>query len=249
MAVKIIGTVSGQEVDSDATPKAMRVSLYDAAGQAIDINPDNGLEVQTRPPAFGALGAYSKGLTTGLIAATGAANALILALRWADATRFALIERVRVNAVVTATITAAVPYNLQLFVARGFTVNPTTNIGITGTLSGNNAKRRTTGMGTALMGTTGGIFILGTAAAGMTGQTMGNDTDPIGVIAGASGTVIGTQFFGGIPVNLWDADPASRHPLILAQNEGLAIQAPLAGPATGTFQVSVSVDWMEVAAY
>jgi hypothetical protein len=150
-----------------------------------------------------------------------------------------------VGACVTGTITTAVPYNLQLLLARGFTVSPTTSIGTTGTLSGGNAKRRTA-MGTPLMG---GIWILGTAAAGMTGQTLGNDTDPHSVIAGGSGTVIGTQFFGPNPTALWDCDATNRHPIVLAQNEGLAIQAPLAGPATGTFQVAVHVDWMEVAAY
>lgn len=225
MSVKIIGTTSGVELDIDS---------------------DKHVPVVTRPPAFGALGAYSKGLTTGQIAATGAANAVIWAMRWTDATRFALIERVRINAVVGATITAAVPYNLQLFFSRGFTVSPTTSIGTTGTFTGSNGKRRTS-MGTSLMG---GMWILGTVAAGLTGQTLGNDTDPLGVIVGASGTAIGSQFFGvGMPCDLWGAEAAINHPLILAQNEGLAIQAPLAGPATGTFAITVDVDWTEVAAY
>jgi len=134
-----------------------------------------------------------------------------------------------------------VPYNLQLFFARGFTVSPTTHIGTTATLSGGNAKLRTS-MGTSLMG---GIWIQDTTAGGMTGQTLGNDTDALATIGGASGTVIGTQFFGTNPASLWD-DGVDEHPIVLAQNEGLTIQAPLAGPATGTFQVVVSVDWQEV---
>jgi hypothetical protein len=215
------------------------------SGNQAEVDTDKRLFATIRPPAFGALGAYSKGLASGQIVATGSANALIWAFRWTDATRFALIERVRVNAVVGGTITTAVPYNLALYFARGFTVTPTTSIGTTGTVSGGNAKRRTA-MGTSIGPS---ITILSTVAAGMTGQTLGNDTDALAVIGGASGTVIGTQFFGVNPAPLWNGDTPNQHPLLLAQNEGLAIQAPLAGPATGTFQVAVSVDWMEVAAY
>lgn len=228
----------------DAANNAARVVIYDALGNQVKSDTDGGLRVQIRPPAFGALGAYSKTLTTGSIVATGSANAVIWSMRWTDGTRLAVVERVRVAAVVISTITAAVPYNLALFASRSYTVSPTTSIGTTGTLSGNNAKRRTS-MGTTLLG---GIWSLGTAAAGLTGQTFTNDTDALAAISGNSGTVVGTQFFGPNPANLWD-DNVDSHPIILAQNEGLTIQAPLAGPATGTFQVVVAVDWMEVALY
>jgi hypothetical protein len=243
MAVIQSGAGSAQMTVETAN-NAARTTIYDAAGNQIRLDTDGNQRVQIRAPAFGALGAYSNSLTSGSIVATGSANAVIWALRWTDATRFCLIERVRVAAIVDSTITTAVPYNLQLFRSRGFTVSPTTSIGTTATLSSNNAKRRTS-MGTSLMG---GIWILGTAAAGLTGQTLGNDTDAFATIIGNSGTVVGTQFFGTNPTNLWD-DNVDAHPLVLAQNDGLAMQAPLAGPATGTFRVSVSVDWMEVAAY
>lgn len=225
MAVKLVGTTSTTEVDSST---------------------DKALFVQVRPPAFGALGAYSKALTSGLIVATGSANAVIWSMRWTDATRFCLVERVRVGACVTGTITTAVPYNLSLYFSGSYTVSPTTSIGTTATLTGRNGKRRTN-MGTTLLG---GMWVLGTAAAGLTGQTLTNDTDPLATIAGGTGTAIGTQIFGSNPGSLWDSTSESgSHPLVLAQNEGITIQAPLAGPATGTFQVSVAVDWMEVAAY
>jgi hypothetical protein len=243
MAVIQSGAGSTQ-MTVEAANLAARVTLYDALGNQIKLDTDGNLRANIRCPAFGALGCYSQSLTSGSIVATGSAGAVIWALRWTDSSRFALIERVRVAAVVDGTITTSVPYNLQLFRSRGFTVSPTTSIGTTATLTGNNAKRRTS-MGTTLMG---GIWILGTAAAGLTGQTLGNDTDAMATIVGASGQAIGSQFFGPSPASLWD-DNVDAHPLVLAQNDGLAIQAPLAGPATGTFKVSVSVDWMEVAAY
>jgi hypothetical protein len=228
----------------DSVNNAGRVVIYDANNNQVKADTDGNARVQIRPPAFGALGAYAKSLVSGLIVATGSVNAVLWMMPRTDGTRFALIERIRVNAVVTGTITTAVPYNLALLFARSFTVSPTTSIGTTATLTGSNAKRRTS-MGTTLLN---GMWILGTAAAGLTGQTVTNDTDALATLGGASGTVIGNQFFGPAPANLWD-DNVDAHPLILAANEGLVITAPLAGPATGTFQVIVSVDWMEVAAY
>jgi hypothetical protein len=145
--------------------------------------------------------------------------------------------------VVTGTITTSVPYDLEMFFSGSYTVSPTTSI-TAATLTGRNAKRRTS-HGTTLMG---GIWTLTTVAAGITGQTLANDAQALRRVSGASGTVIGTQFFGGAMVALWEQD-SRQHPLILAQNEGLTIQAPLAGPATGTFRVSISLEWQEVAAY
>lgn len=240
---------SGASVDLltvDSVSKAARVGVFDVTGVQAKVDIDGNLRVSPRTPAMGTLGSYAKSLVSGSIVATGSANAVIWALRWSDSTgKLALIQRVRVGAVVDGTITTSVPYNLQLFFARGFTGNPTTSIGTTATLTGGNAKLRTS-MGTTLMG---GIWILGTAAAGLTGQTLGNDTDAISTLVGASGQAIGSQFFGspGLSV-LWD-DNVDGHPIVLAQNEGLAIQAPLAGPATGTFKIAVSLEWTEVATY
>ena len=72
-----------------------------------------------------------------------------------------------------------------------------------------------------------------------TGAVYTLDSHPIARISGATGTVIATQFFGTAPASLLDK------PIILRQNEGLAIRAPLAGPATGTFRVAVNMDWRE----
>ena len=188
------------------------------------------------------LGAYSIGMATGLIVATGAADALIWTCRWTDTNKRAVIERLRVNAVVTGTITTAVPYDLAAYFASGFTVAPTTSI-TAATLTGRNAARRTA-YGATLMN---GIWVLTTIAAGITGQTFTLDNQPLGRVSGASGTVIGTQFFGGM-ATLIDSqqDPENERPVILAADEGIAVRAPLAGPATGTFRVNVNLDWREI---
>jgi hypothetical protein len=246
MAIIQSGSSSALQ-DVDPSNKAARVTLYDAIGNQIKLDTDGNQRVNDRCPAFGSLGCYNKAMGTGIIVATSAVNAVLWTMRWTDGTRFALIERIRIGATVIATITTAVPFNLNLYFSRSYTVSPTTNI-TAGTFSGNNAKRRTS-MGTSLLSSAGsGMWVDTTAAAGITGQTFTNDTDPMAAISGNSGTVVGTQFFGPNPANLWD-DNVNSHPLILAANEGLTIQAPLAGPATGTYQVLIAVDWMEVAAY
>lgn len=69
------------------------------------------------------------------------------------------------------------------------------------------------------------------------------DTQPLARISGATGTVIATQFFGAGPSELIRSDKGEE--IELNQNEGLVIKAPLAGPATGTFRVSINMRWYE----
>ena len=206
------------------------------------VNQDNGNNnVLLRGPWYGPGGAYSCGTATGSIVATGAVNAVIWTFHYTG-TGICIIEDVSVAAIVVSTITTSVPYNLQLFFARGLTTDPTSNNAVA-TLTGNNAKRRT-----GLMATCSAVITtLTTAAAGLTGQTLGNDTQPIATLCGATGTVVATQFFGGQA--LMFADEGGLHPLVLKKDEGLALQAPLAGPATGTFAININVNWTETTGY
>jgi hypothetical protein len=178
------------------------------------------------------LGNYSIGTASGLIVATGSVNALIWAARWADADFNAIIERLRINAVVTGTITTAVPYDLEVYRATGFTTPPSTGA-VVATLSGNGRQSIYAAPKMS------GIYTLTTLAAGMSDQVYTLDPHPLARLSGASGTVIGTQFFGGV-VSLLD-ESITRSPVILGENEGIAIRAPLAGPATGTFRVAVNL--------
>jgi hypothetical protein len=206
---------------------------------------DNNLCVIPRGPGFGANGAYSIGMTSGAIVATGAVDAAIFSFRWSDLTgKIAIIEDVRINAFVASTITTSVPYDLALYVARSFTADYTTSISAA-TMTTNNAKRRTS-MATSLVGT--GINIVTGVAAGMTGMTHTLDAQPVARVGGMTGTVVGTQFFGTGFSYLWGA-VGGQTPIVLSSNEGIVIRAPLAGPATGTFKVSVNMDWVETADY
>lgn len=219
------------------------------SGTAVDTSTDNALWIANRPPAFGTLGAYNIVQSSGAIVATGSTNAVIWTMRWTNATKFALIERVKVSAYVASTITTGVPYDLALYFSTSYSVSPTTSI-TAATLTGRNCKRRTS-MGTTLLSTDSGagMWVLTTTAAGITGQTQTLDAQPLARVTGQTGTVTGTQVFGSVPQYLWQPRDAGDYPLILAQNEGINVVAPLAGPATGTFNVVVAVDWMEVALF
>jgi hypothetical protein len=204
---------------------------------------DGNLLVYSRGAAMTGGGAYSIGTATGNVAATSSAGAVLFSMWWpGTAGKLALIENIRVAGVVTGTITTSVPFNLSVWMARSFTADYSTN-NSTATLTTNNAKRRTS-FPTTLMTS---VNTLTTVAAGMTGATSTLDAQPLCTVCGATGTVIGTQFFGG-PVWLWNAT-SGQHPITLAALEGVIVTAPLAGPASGTYACSFSVDWTETTDY
>lgn len=280
------------------------------------------------------LGRYSVGTATGLLAATQSAGTTLWAARWTSSKR-AVIESIRVNGVVTGTITTAVPYDLGVYFAKSFTVNPaagaatltgrngafstnysapliggiythnTDTAGLSTVTSIRSASYKWTASvaggagsfrceaaagGTPSLATPSAIrengvdMTLASAVAGLPansywygdGDTLGYstvyvhladdadpdskdpgwvehwvgacftaDTQPLARISGATGTVIGTQFFGAGPSELIRSQ-YRRDELEVNQNEGLVIKGILAGPATGTFRVAVNMRWYEI---
>lgn len=219
MAIKVIGAVSGVEADID-TDRHQIVTL--------------------RPPAFGALGAYSVAAVTGTIGASLAGDSTLFALRWGDATRLMHVRSLQVSGQHVVAAAAVAQYDLSLYVARSFTVADTGGTAIT--LTGSNQKRRTS-HGSSLVSDMR-IATTGTLTAG----TRTLDALPIGRVQGQLQAAIGARIFDNAPVQLLALDPM-QHPIILAANEGLVIRNPIAGPATATYVIMVQIDWMELAAY
>jgi hypothetical protein len=212
------------------------------SGNGLEIDSDHHMFVTGRPPAFGALGYYRLVVVSGAIAATLGANSDLFSFQWTNASDFAIIQSVKVSAVVASTITSAVNFDLAIFFARTFTAADT---GGTSVLPTSNNQKMRTSMGTTLVND---MRISSTAALGAGTRTP--DTAPLGRVQGNSGTATGTQFFSAPnPQPLYVMDNTTHHPICLKQNEGFVIQNPLAGPATGTFNVLVQVEWGEVAAY
>lgn len=214
---QIQGFTQANVMEVEAATKAARVTL--------------------RAEDYGSLGIYSVGNVSGVMAANLGAAAPIFSARWTHATNLCLIKRVTLSVAEGATAFTAGAALFNLFVARSYTV---VDSGGTSILpSGNQSKLRTSGMGTTLFGD---IRLSSTAT--LTAGTRTLDSNPIaslacGVLATAGSLILA-------PWAMLDQRPG-EHPLILAQNEGIVLQATV--PATGTWQFGVKVDWTEITAY
>jgi len=204
-----------------------------------------GAHVIVKPTDHGSLGHYSFGGFTGILPAALGANSEIFQFRWVDATRFAVIRKIRFSASVTTTFFAAgVPVQIDLVKATAWTVAGTGGTGITPAAL---LKLRTTGMGSTLVAA-GDIRIATTAALGAGTKTL-ETLSLSSILAGGpiTASLKGTIIEPG--TILWQAELGdAEHPLILAQNEGFVIRS-VAVPATGTWTAAVNVSWAEVTAF
>jgi hypothetical protein len=217
-SAQIAGNTSANIAEVEAGTKALRTTLRD-----ID---------------FGSLGIYKVGGVTAFATTNLTALSDIFSFRWGNASNLALIRRVTISAGVSSTLGAAGVWQAQLFVARSFSGSQT---GGTSLLpSGSQNKLRTTGMGTTLLTD---ARISSTAALGAGTKTL--DTQSVGSVVSATPVTAGTQLLAPYPI--FDVRPG-EYPLVLAQNEGLVLQA-LHPATTGAWQVGVTIEWAEVLAY
>lgn len=202
------------------------------------------MHVSSKPIPYGSLGQYRWGGFTGILPAALGANSEIFQFRWTDATRLALILKVRISASVTTTFFAAgVPVQLSLTKATAWTVAGTLGTGITPAA---NLKTRTS-MGSTLLAA-GDMRISTTAALGAGTKTLEGDAMST-ILAGGpiTASLNGTIFPPG--TTMWEPDQGDgEHPLTLVQNEGFVIRS-VAVPATGTWQVAVTLQWAEATVF
>lgn len=186
---------------------------------------------------------YSISGQTGAMAA-GAATKLIWYCRWTSSTSVALIRHVELEGVIATTAFAVGQVLYTMSFARAFTAENGTPGGTALTITGPNQRLVTpepvTGMGV--------VRIASTAALGAPTWTL--DSNPLSSInshssAGVNGAtpIVGSQYIGPDGV-LYHAEAASNEmPIILHQNEGLAINVTV--PATGVWTASVQMRWSE----
>lgn len=217
MAVQLQGN-SGVTAEVEANTRAMRVVI--------------------RPADVGALGSYEIGEVSGTMAAGLAANSPIYSFRWGSASGLAVIRSVYLSAGNAGTAFAAGIGTFKMLVARSFTVADTGGTAIT--LTGNNAKMRTT-MATTLLSD---ARIASTAT--LTAGTRTLDTTSIGCITVPVSTTASTTLLSP-GTKIFDAGSSQEYPLILSQNEGFVITASV--PATGTWSFAVNVEWDEVTSW
>ena len=200
------------------------------------------LRVSARPTDYGTLGHYNWGGPTGVLPAALAANSEVFQFRWTDATRFAVIQRIRLSAAVSTTFfVAGAPVQIEMVKSTAWTVQGTGGTGIT---IGANLKKRNS-MGSSLVAA-GDIRISSTAALGAGTKTL--DTNAMTNIVAPGPTASPGVILPAGSI-LWEQHTGDGEmPLVLVQNEGISVRVPNV-PGTGTWQMSVDISWAEVAAF
>lgn len=211
-------------------------STYPSFGaSAISVKPD---EYQSTGRN---MGHYSISAATSAIAPTAAA--IMFAMRWADPSALCIIKRVRAGIGIVAAVTAQAAPDLDLIVARAYSVRDGT--GATVVAITNDTGKARQQMGPSVFATSGNIDIT-SAAGGVTGGTKTADASPMAILTAAPNVF---SIGGGTPMlTLWDQGQVGMHPLVLRANEGILIRTPTA-ISTGTVKVYVAVDWLEATGY
>lgn len=184
--------------------------------------------------AAGVGGCYQHVAKSGSMAAGLASNAPIFSMRHSQVTPsvYALLRRVRVNAWSLGTGFTAGIATFDLYVARAFTASDT----------GGTADTAPSRLRSAMAGSVM-ADIRHSATATLSAGTRTLDTNPIATWSVGIGTGTNTMF-SATPHVLIER-MSDHHPLLLANNEGIVIQATV--PATGLWSFSVTAEWDEVA--
>lgn len=198
------------------------------------------LRTVNKPFDHGALGHYRLATNIALVV-TQAANGTLFSFRWGDATRFCVIQKIRLACIQTTAATATIMPTFQVLIARSFTVSD--SVGTALTLTGNQFKKRTN------MGTTLVTDIRKSAvAAGLTAGTRTLDLEPI--------LELNTQQTITTPNSItylrdYEANASDGiHPFVFAQNEGFIIRGPtVVFGAAGTANLAIEVEWAELTSF
>jgi len=224
----------------------MAIQVQGNAGTVMEVDGTTfrAIRQTPRPVDHGAFGQYSFGGFTGILPAALAANSEIFQFRWTDATRVCIINKILIGAAVSTTFFAAgVPVQIDLVKSTGWSAAGTGGTAISPAAT---MKKRTS-MGSSLVAS-GDMRIATTAALGAGTKTL--ETNSMAAIA-ATGPI--TASLNGLIIApgtvLYQATPANgEHPITLVTSEGISIRS-VAVPATGTWTVSVYIDWSELTAY
>lgn len=225
----------------------MGLQIIGAGGSVAEVGAfaAEGLHTINKPIDHGSLGHYRVSVVTGTLAAVLAANAQLFQFKWTDATRFAVITRIRWKFKTLTRFTAGTitDFGLDAFIVRSFALG---GGGTTLTLTGDNNSLRTN-MGASLaqinVGTTAGL----TAATNL-------DSQPFTQSFGAGAQVVPSAALVQEAIIGWDGEyfadtAAGEYPLVLAQNEGIAIRNRTVWPAAGTGVYMFEIQWAEVSAF
>lgn len=224
----------------------MAVNIQGAGGTKLEVEASRAAARVSASPGE-CLGEYRISVVTGTIAAALAASAHLFQFKWTDANKLALITKLRARFLALTPFTAATltdHTSLDAFMVRAFASG---GGGTTLTLTGNNAKLRTsmaTSLATISVATTGALTAATTLDVQPFAQSIrkGNRVNP----AAATEEVV-------MPSNdaleFYPTIDGGEFPLVLAANEGLAVRNRTVWPAAGTGIYLFELNWKEVASY
>lgn len=196
--------------------------------------------------AVGDIGTYEGygfrlGASSGIMAAGLGAGSDVFQLRNGNVKRIRILD-VTVNAAVGATGFTAGAGQMSMFVARSWTGDGSGGSTLSGQSNLNTNKLRASANPSIVLTTSGSGSARISTTAALSAGTRTLDSVAVGNINFPAG-VAGTIMVADIPIYR-DASSLYGVPLVLAQNEGLVIQATV--PATGVWQFGVNILWAEL---
>ena len=201
--------------------------------------------VTVRP--FQSLGQYRVSVVTGTIAAGLAAGAQLFQFKWTDASKLAVITRIKARCLPLTAFTAGTltdHTSLDAFMVRSYALG---GGGTTLTLTGNNAKTRTsmaTSLATINVATTAALTAATTLDAQPFTQSLRKGAYVVPT-APSESQVLPTDESMLFEPDMGDGEEAQ----VLAQNEGFVLANRTVWPAAGTAVYSIEIRWSEVAAF
>ena len=225
----------------------MAIPIIGNSGTVAEVDGTTHRALRTAARPIEAVGHYRVQVVTGTLAAALAASAQVFQFKWTDATKLAVITKLKTRFLPLTPFTAATltdHTSFDAFIARSYALG---GGGTTLTLTGNNAKMRTS-MATSLaainVSTTAVLTAATTLDAHPFAQSVrkGNRVNP----AAATEEVVMPAMDGmEMDFDMGGGD----HPVVLATNEGVVIRNRTVWPAAGTGVLSILIGWAEVTAF
>jgi hypothetical protein len=184
----------------------------------------------------GVLGQYSLGVTSGVIGVN--ATGEIFQFRWSDPVRICAVQRLGIVVIASGAPTAVATAQIDVIHATAWSAQGTGGTAIDMT-AGTNKHR--SGMDTSKI-PAGDIRMATTAALGAGTKTLeANSLSSIQASGSAAPLLSYTRILESRPGD-------QEYPLVLQPNEGFVVKIisnGIGGNTTGTFVVSIDVDWLE----
>lgn len=230
----------------------MAIQLQGNAGTVVEVDGTTfrALRTVNRPIEYGSGGHYRLSSVSGVLAAALAGNAVVFTFRWTDATKLAILTKLKTRFLPLTPFTAATltdHTSFDAYVQRSYSAAMSGGTNITPTGSSNKMR---TSMASSLVSS---ITIASTAA--LTAGTFTLDSFPfaqsirkgnrVNPAAATEEVVMPTMDGMELDFDMGGGD----HPLVFAQNEGFCIRNRTVWPAAGTGQLMVTLAWAEVTAF